>query len=218
MTFKQSTVHVVDDNAEFRTLVGQMLTLAALPSRLYCCAEEFLDNFSESPDGPHCLDGPQCLVLDLVMPGMGGMALLDRLSSQRIALPVIFVTGCAEVSQAVAAIKRGAVDFLEKPLPMAALKVCIVSALDMDGRRRLARSQQASISDRLAQLSQRELEIKDLLLAGYNAKQIATRLNICPKTAMKHRSRILEKMKVESIVQLFRLLSSDAPNDAYCVQ
>ncbi|MCE9552381.1 MAG: response regulator [Planctomycetes bacterium] len=205
MTFTQSMVHVVDDNAEFRALVGQMLTLAALPSRLYGCAEEFLDRFSESAEGP------QCLVLDMLMPGMGGMALMDRLSSQHIALPVIFVTAQAEVSQAVAAIKRGAVDFLEKPMHMAVLKECIVQALDKDGRRRRARLEQASMSDRLAQLSEREREVKDLLLAGQNAKQIATLLSICPKTAMKHRSRILEKMGVESIVQLFRLLAPNAP-------
>jgi FixJ family two-component response regulator len=196
----RQTVHIVDDDAEFRDTVRQMLMLAGVPSQEYASAEQFLDSYQDINDDA------RCLVLDIVMPGMGGMALLERLAANGIDLPVIFVTAQAEVSTVVAAMKQGAVDFLEKPLQLPLLKQRILEVLATDGRRDSADDRHAQLSHRLASLSARETEVKDLLLAGHNAKQIASQLGICPKTAMKHRARVLDKLGVESTVQLVRLI------------
>jgi len=194
------TVHIVDDDAEFRDVVRQMMTQANIVPYGYASAEEFLQTYRKSTSGA------RCLVLDVVMPGMGGMELIQRLTADGIRMPVIFVTGRAEVSTVVMAMKQGAVDFLEKPLQLPLLKQRILDALELDGYRSEMCGQQSQLDSRLTSLSPRETEVKNLLLAGYNAKQIASQLGICPKTAMKHRSRVLDKLGVESTVQLVRLL------------
>ena len=123
-----------------------------------------------------------------------------------------FLSGHADVSTTVSAIKAGVLDVLEKPVHQAQLLERVRQALDRDAQQRHDHSHRVDISHRLDLLSEREKEVMQLLVTGHNSKQIASQLGITPKTAMKHRSRVLEKLEVDSVVQIARLLSN-APDD-----
>lgn len=147
-----------------------------------------------------------CLVLDLRMPGMGGFELFQTLGSRGYCPPTIFLTGHGDVPQAVAALKQGAVDFLEKPFDDNALVSLVENCLALDVERRAAYERKRQIERRLAELTPREKEVMALFLEGKLNKQIADALDISMKTVEVHRARVLEKMGVKSAVELANLL------------
>jgi FixJ family two-component response regulator len=145
-----------------------------------------------------------CLVLDIRMPEMNGTALHDELLRRGARIPVIFVTGHGDIPMAVEAVKKGAHDFIEKPFDESRLLEQVLSAID----RPAAKQDAAAGGERLAQLSEREREVLDRVLAGKSSRQIAGELYISAKTVEFHRARIMAKLGVRSAAELFRLCLS----------
>lgn len=204
-----ATIFVVDDDPLVCDLVRQLGESVGLPVETHTSALEFL--------GSHDPSRPGCLVLDVRMPGMSGLDLQERLTRFAHTVPVIVVTGHGDVAMAVRAVKAGAVDFIEKPFRGQELLDRINQAIEMDLQARAERAKQEKLRGRVANLTPREREVMDLLLAGLTTKEVAQRLAISPKTAQIHRMRILAKLEVESVVQLVRLTmhtSTDGPKDS----
>ncbi|PPE66244.1 response regulator transcription factor [Caldimonas caldifontis] len=203
------TVYLVDDEDVLRDALAWLLRSRRLLSEGYASAEAFeawLDQ--RRIIGPLDLRDPSCLLLDVRMPGMSGLALFDRLIERGLveALPVIFLTGHADVPTAVAAVKRGAFDFVEKPFSDNALVDRVEQALarsaEVLGRLRHAQT----IERRLAELTDRERDVMRLVVEGRPNKLIADELDISVRTVEVHRARVFEKMDVKSAVELANLL------------
>jgi len=141
-------------------------------------------------------------VLDVRMPGMSGLELYERLAAQRSTLPVIFITGHGDVPMAVAALKKGAADFIEKPFNDTDMLRLIRQCMDLNTERRARRARENSVASRLAQLTAREREVMDRVVEGKLNKQIADELSISMKTVEAHRARVMEKMGVRSLAEL----------------
>ncbi|HSD61107.1 MAG TPA: response regulator [Burkholderiales bacterium] len=197
-------VFIVDDDDAIRDSLAWLMSTRGLTAQAFGSAEEFLGACPE--------DAPGCLVLDMRMPGMSGLELHEKLLERGCTLPVIFLTGHADVPMAVAAIKRGAFDFVEKPFNDNALVDLVIKGIERDARARAQRAEKATVASRLAQLTPREREVMDLILAGRLNKLIADELNISMRTVEVHRSRVLEKMGVRSAVELAQLIGPRAPN------
>jgi len=190
----EQTVFVVDDDAALRDSILWLLEAHGHRVALHESAEAFLAAGSESRPG--------CLLLDVRMPGMGGQALYDTLLERGNRMPVVFITGHGDVPMAVAAVKKGAVDFIEKPFAEGELLGLVAHCLALDAERRQETAAAATLAARLATLTPREREVLDLIVAGKLNKVIADRLAISPKTVEVHRSRVMEKMGVRSVAEL----------------
>jgi two-component system response regulator DctR len=193
-------VHVVDDDEAIRDALSWLLRSRGLASRTWPSAEEFLAAWSEGVRG--------CLVLDLRMDGMSGVELFDRLITRGSRLPVIFLTGHGDVPLAVAALKKGAFDFVEKPFNDNELVDKSAAAVAHDGAQRERLATEAGVAARLAALSPRERQVMERVLAGDYNKTIADDLGIAVRTVEVHRARIFEKMGVRSAVELAQLLAA----------
>ena len=190
-------VHVVDDDAAFRTAISRVLTAAGHRPRLYASAPEYL----ASNDA----DGPACLVLDLRMPGLTGLDLQAALSQRDDAHPVIFLSGHGDIPSTVRAMREGALDFLTKPVPTATLLAAIERALERDVERARRRAQVSEIKQRYASLTPRERQVMAGVVAGRLNKQICFALHAAERTVKTHRARVMEKMRVRSVAELVRL-------------
>jgi two-component system, LuxR family, response regulator FixJ len=191
-----SIVHVIDDDDAIRDSVRVVLTSAGLDVRDYASATDFIAALDEALSG--------CVVTDVRMPGVSGMDLLARLAGREPKLPVILVTGHADVPLAVRAMKQGAVDFLEKPFRAEDLIGAVRRALEL-GRDTQARSvdtQEAAA--RRATLSARENEVLDRLVRGQSNKVIAHEMGISPRTVEVHRANVMKKSQVGSLSELIR--------------
>jgi FixJ family two-component response regulator len=164
----------------------------------YSSAEIFLEAYRDDMRG--------CLVLDVRMPGMSGLELFERLTARGGALPVIFVTGHGDVPMAVMAVKKGAVDFIEKPFAERDMLRLIEQCLEAERAQCSARLQRAAVRERLATLTEREREVMELVVAGRQNKQIADALGIAMKTVEVHRARVMEKAGVGSVAELVQLV------------
>ena len=192
------TVQIVDDDSAVRDALQWLLQSRCVASQTWESAEAFLDFVSPKLCG--------CLLLDVRMPGMSGIELFDRLRALKCRLPVIFLTGHGDVPMAVQALKDGAFDFIEKPYDDNALVDKVLAAIDHDTRRYAKDGSLLLLQQRLAQLTQREQEVMQLILAGKLNKVIADELNIAMRTVEVHRSHIFEKMQVRSAVELSQVL------------
>lgn len=193
-----ATTHIVDDDSAVRDALQWLLQSRRVASRTWESAEAFLDFADPRLCG--------CLLLDVRMPGMSGIELFDRLRVLKCRLPVIFLTGHGDVPMAVQALKDGAFDFIEKPYDDNALVDKVLAAIDHDTRRYAKDGSLILLQQRLAQLTQREQEVMQLILAGKLNKVIADELNIAMRTVEVHRSHIFEKMQVRSAVELSQVL------------
>jgi FixJ family two-component response regulator len=164
---------------------------------------ELYDSAAAFLEEPAPLPG-SCLVLDIRMPGMTGLALQDQLIERDSVIPIIFITGHGDIPMAVEAMKKGAHDFIEKPFDDYSLLCQVRNALDQPSVARSARGKRAGPA-RLELLSDREREVLDLVLAGKPSRQIAVDLFISVKTVDFHRARIMHKLEVRSVAELFRL-------------
>jgi len=171
--------------------------------KAYGTAEEFLDEYTDEP-GP-----PRCLVLDVRMPGLSGVGLQERLNSKGIKVPVIVITGYANVPLAVQAMSNGAIDFIEKPFSRQTLLTRVQEAIDRDAQQRQHLARRAEVATRFATLSQREREVMGLLVSGNNSKHIASKLEISEKTVAKHRAKVFLKMQVDSVAALVSMSVQD---------
>ena len=207
-------VYLVDDEEVLRDALAWLLRSRRLLSDPYPGAEAFLAmvETQRSDDWPRA---PSCLLLDVRMPGMSGLALFDVLIARRLtaALPVIFLTGHGDVPTAVAAVKRGAFDFVEKPFSDNALVDRIELALAASRLHLEAARAQHQVTQARAELTEREREVMALVIAGKPNKLVADALGISVRTVEVHRARVFDKMGVKSAVELANLLR-DQPTPA----
>jgi two-component system response regulator DctR len=201
-----ATVYIVDDDASVREALAWLLRSRHLLSEAYAGAEEF-DAMLQGGFAP---EQPCCLLLDVRMPGMSGLALFDRIVERDLAqaLPVIFLTGHADVPTAVGMVKRGAFDFCEKPFSDNALVDRIEQALQQSAMVLAARGEQRRLQTRLGELTERERHVMELVAKGLPNKLIADQLAISVRTVEVHRARVFDKMEVKSAVELANMLRS----------
>ena len=199
-----SLVYIVDDDAGVREALAWLLRSRRLLSESFDSAETF-DAMLKAQAAP-CR--PCCLLLDVRMPGMSGLALFDLLLArgELAGMPVIFLTGHADVPTAVDAVKRGAFDFYEKPFSDNALVDRIEQALAQSGAHLEQLRQRSSLQVRLHDLTERERDVMDLVVARLPNKLIADQLDISVRTVEVHRARVFDKMQVKSAVELANLL------------
>lgn len=188
------TIYIVDDDDALRDSLVWLLESNDYRVKSFDSAEAFLAAYDADMAG--------CLLLDVRMPGMSGLELYERLQDCHATLPVIFITGHGDVPMAVAALKKGAVDFIEKPFSDREMLSLIENCLseERDSRDRLR--QDAAVARNLDQLTAREAEVLDLIIAGRLNKQIADDLGISIKTVEVHRARVMEKMQARSLAEL----------------
>lgn len=189
-------VHIVDDDADVRDSLRLLLETTGIPVQTYDRAAAFLDAVPG-------LAG--CVLTDIAMPGMDGFELQRRLSEDGARLPVIVMTGQADIPRAVRAMKAGAIDFLEKPFSETELLDAIARGLDRSRALEAAEAATADAAARIASLTPREREVLDLLVAGLSTKVIASRLTASPRTIEVHRARVFEKLRGKSLPDLVRL-------------
>ena len=190
----EQIIYLVDDDEALRDSLVWLLESQGFKVEAFASAEAFLRVWRPEFNG--------CLLLDVRMPGMSGLELHERLRAHYCTLPVIFITGHGDVPMAVAALKKGAVDFIEKPFNDAELLRIVNQCLANEQESRARRRQDAEVSRRLDQLTQREREVLDLIIVGKLNKQIADVLGISIKTVEVHRARVMEKMAAQSLAEL----------------
>ena len=199
-------VHVVDDDDNFRTGLTRVLNASGLKAVGYRCASEFLSSDAST--------SPGCVLLDVCMPGPSGIEILDALAAHECAPPVIFVTGCSDVSTTVHAIKSGALGFITKPVDTQELLKSVQHALDVDKERRTARHEKRVLRARFSRLTPREQEVFSGVVRGLLNKQLATELRTCERTVKTHRAQMMRKLGVNSLAALVRIakaLEGEAP-------
>jgi RNA polymerase sigma factor (sigma-70 family) len=194
---RPATVFVIDDDRATRNSIAWLLESAHYRVEAYESGEAFFEACRPDWNG--------CLILDLRLPGISGVALQDKLARQGITLPVILLTGYGDVSTAVRAFHQGAVDFIEKPYTDEELLSCIERAMALDRERRRAAAERQALSERLDSLTPREREVMAMVVAGKPNKVVAFDLGISQKTVESHRARLMEKLRVQSLADLVRL-------------
>jgi FixJ family two-component response regulator len=192
-----ATVVVIDDDQDVRESLGRLLRSVSLQSRLYGSVAEFL-----SVGRP---DGPTCLVLDVRLPGQGGLDFQRELASASIQTPIVFITGHGDIAMSVQAIKGGAIEFLTKPFREQDLLDAIRSGLERDRDQRERARVIAEIQARFDRLTPREREVMTLAVTGRLNKQIAAEIGVSENTVKIHRGNVSRKMEATSLVDLVRM-------------
>ena len=194
----QSTVFIVDDDDAVRESLEWLITSENMNVQSYSSAQEFLSAYDPGQSG--------CLVLDVRMPGMSGLELQERLKKNELKIPIIIMTAYGDVPSAVRAMRDGAVDYVEKPFNGQYLVERIRIALDQDVKNRAKYARQAKSSALLSLLTCRENQVVDLIVMGHSNKKIAEELGISHKTVEAHRAHIMQKLEVNGLAQLMRLV------------
>ena len=188
------TVFIVDDDIGIRRSLALLLETVNLKSACFASADAFLASCGPNPQG--------CLILDVRMPGMSGLQLQDELALRQISLPIIFLTGFADVPMTVGAMRKGAVDFIPKPVNGAVLLERVHSALESNRLQRAASAARSLFEARLLKLTPREREVLVLALSGMPNKTISKELAISVRTIEGHRAQIYLKLGVDSLIEL----------------
>jgi len=188
------TVYVVDDDASTRQLLEWLMQRERIAVQAFPDARAFLERVHA--------DAPGCLVVDLHMPGMGGLELQQLLKERGVHLPVVFISGGADVTKAVRAVREGAVDFIEKPFDYKHVVAVVRDCLRRDAQERSSCERRRESTERLSHLTQREREVLDLVVAGRTNRDIGEALEISVKTVEVHRASLMEKMEVDSVAEL----------------
>lgn len=191
-------VHVVDDEKAVAAIIARVLRKAGHPVETWNDPMVFLARA--------CLEPPCCVVLDLHMPGIDGTEIQARLAALEVAPAIVFVSGGADVPSSVRAMKAGAVDFLQKPFANDELVAAVDAALERSRSAVDAHLEVRSARELLARLTPREREVADCLARGLRSKEIAAELGTALKTVDVHRSRVMEKLGVDSVAALVRLI------------
>jgi two-component system, LuxR family, response regulator FixJ len=191
-------VFIVDDDPGVRKAVSFVIASAGFSVKSFASADAFLDAYDDSLRG--------CIVLDVKMPGLTGPELQKILIDRRITLPIVFLTGHGDIPTSVKAMRAGAVDFVEKPFDKDQLLDSIRCAMKKEVRDRHKSTRRAAIMERRDLLTNRELQVMELLVLGKQTKNIARELGISPKTVDNHRTNVLEKMQADSVVELVSMI------------
>ena len=196
MTNLDRMVFVVDDDASVRDAIGNLLESVGVPALMFESTEEFMH--AERPEAP------ACLVLDVRLPGKSGLEFQADLQKTGVDIPIIFITAYGDIPMTKRAMKGGAIEFLTKPFEKKDLLDAIEHGLDRDRRRREERADLSLLQSHLDELTSREREVMNLVVAGLINKQIATQLGLSEVTVKIHRGRVMQKMRVASLADLVR--------------
>lgn len=194
MAVAAATIHVIDDDASMREALARLLSILGFEVRQYPSAGDFLLAW---PVG-----SPGCILLDLRMPGPSGLDLQLALAQREDAPPVVFLTGFGDIPTSVLAMRRGAVDFLTKPVEREALLAAVSAALERDLERRRDNLRRQEIRQSFASLTERERAVFEQVAAGRLNKQIAASLSTCERTVKAHRAHVMRKLHVSSVAGL----------------
>jgi two-component system response regulator FixJ len=196
MTTAAPTIFVIDDHASVRDALAEMLSVFGYAVKTYDSADSFLQMLD--------CQIPGCVVADVRMPGTDGIGLVRKLAHRNAALPVVLISGHADVPMAVAAIKSGAEDFIEKPVDDHKLVAAINRALTRTFEQHDLHRSQNALDTKFTRLTPRQVEVFDLVVEGFTSQAISHRLNISVRTVESYRAEIMEKMQAESIATLVR--------------
>jgi len=197
MIEEQPVVYVIDDDDLVRGSLGDLFRTVGLRVESFGSAQEFFQ--CERPDAPGCI------VLDVRLPGASGLDLQRTLTELSIELPVIFISGHADISMSVRALKSGAIEFLTKPLREQDLLDAVQAGVERDRARRLQGQRVTELRERFMSLTPREREVMTLVVTGRPNKQIAAQLSLSETTVKVHRSQVTRKMQARSLVDLVRM-------------
>ena len=190
-------VYVIDDDSAMRESLEFLVSSVGMQVHSFPSASDFLDRVDPHASG--------CIVLDVRMPGMSGRDLQEQLGQNRFAMPVIIVTGHADVPMAVRALKAGAYDFIEKPFNDQVLLDCIQRALEEESQSKVRLDRQREIDARIATLTPRERQVMEMVVSGMANKQVAAELGLSEKTIEVHRKHVMEKMGAGNVADLIRM-------------
>lgn len=195
-----AVVHIVDDDPSLRQALDSLFRSMQLGTRSFSCTQDFLA--ASHPDLP------SCLVLDIRLPGMSGLDFQQSLSSSGVHLPVVLMTGHADIPMTVRGMKAGAVDFLTKPFRDQDMLDAVSSAIEKDRQRRTADGELAALRKNYHALSPREREVMKMVVAGRLNKQVASDLHLAEVTVKIHRGAVMRKMGARSVADLVRMSES----------
>lgn len=191
---------VVDDDSSVRTAVSRLLRSHGMKVQVFESASAFLEDLPDVPSG--------CVLLDLRMPGFGGLALQQRMIEEGVLYPIIFITGDGDVRTSVQAMKAGAVDFLQKPFDEDTLMSAVNQALILHDERMQRHVEASNVQARLQRLTPRETEVLELVAAGLRNRAVAEELGISERTVKVHRGRVMKKLDASSLPELVRLVET----------
>ena len=193
----EPTVYIVDDDNSVRDSLSLLLNFRGFRTREFASAEAFLETWHNDLRG--------CLLLDLRMTGMDGLVLQQILAERGSRLPIVFLSGHGDIAQAKAALKAGAIDFLEKPIDHESLFTSLNEALKKDTQQQVEDQRIADIEARIKRLSERERQVMERVVAGRHNREIAAELEISPRTVEVFKARMMEKMQARSVPELVKL-------------
>ncbi len=199
MSFEQNDaiVYLVDDEFAIRDSLSLLIEASGFTIQSCASAQEFLNCYDP--------ERPGCLLLDIRMPTMSGLELQEQLSKLDISLPIIFISGHAEVADSAKAFRAGAIDFLEKPFDNSVLLERIEEGIGKDNYARKQQAMKQELHHRLAQLTPREMEVLRLIISSHSNKESAKILRVSNRTIDAHRARIMEKMQADSLAELMKI-------------
>lgn len=197
MSLRKAVIYIVEDDPSFRKSMERLIKASGFEVVSFKSAKAFLAETS--------IRRPACLLLDVQLPDMDGLCLQDALKEKKCFLPIIFMTGHGSIPMSVQAMKKGAVDFLPKPLEAKDLRSAILKAIECDTQALGKEVQECKVKSLVNTLTPREKEVFRWVITGKLNKQIASSLGVTEKTVKVHRSRVMQKTKVSSVAELVRL-------------
>jgi len=197
MAIERPVVFVVDDDQSMRGALQDLVASVGLEPRVFATPREFLQAGRA--------DVPSCLVLDVRLPGLSGLAFQEELARAGVRVPIIFITGHGDIPMSVRAIKAGAIEFLSKPFREQELLDAIHAGIERDRAQRRVAAAVADLEQRFATLTERERQIMPLVIAGQASKRIASELGVAEATVKVHRAQIMHKMGAKSLPELVRM-------------